>query len=219
MAAKGYCTPEQLAAALGVPLTPELEAQLDPFIAAAEADVDAYTEHAWFEPTPVTDEPYLISRPHLNLINLPVLTVDEVVWLPDGPTTQTPTPLDPTAYALLEGATGALWLGPTWAPWGGYPAWSGGPLWLRVSYTTGAVVPPEVTRAAIETAAVGYRRSADQATAAALASGVKRYTVGQELTVEFADDATTTTAALAATGLPPAAVAALGRWRPSLAWA
>jgi hypothetical protein len=223
--AKGYCTPEQVAAALGLPLTPELAAQLDPVIAAAEADIDAYTGHAWLEPTPVTDEPHLISRPHLNLVNLPVDTVSAVAWLPEGPITATPTVLDPTAYALLSGDDGALWFALSWAPWTTPSGWPGapwaGPCWLRVSYTTAATVPPEVTRAAIETAATGYRRASDQTTAAAFAAGIRRYSAGQELTVEYAVPTTTSTAAAASASapLPPAAVAALARWRPALAWA
>lgn len=218
---KGYCSAAAVAAVLGVPLTPELQAALDPLIAAAEATIDAYTGHAWLEPGD-HDEPHLVSRPHLRLTTLPVLAVSGVLWLAQGPTTQDPTLIDPSAYALLGAETGAFWLGPTWAPWGmGYaePGWSGAPVWLRVQYSSGTDVPPDVAFACAETAAASYRRSTDQAAATAVASGVKRYTVGQELTVEFADAASATTASGGGAALPPAASAALARWRPAMVWA
>lgn len=210
---KGYTTADDVAAALGLTLTPELQAQLDPLIAAAERSIDAATGHAWLEASPTTAEPHLVGRGHFALRNLPVVALDGLDWLPEGPTTATPTTLDPSAYALVDAATGAVWLEPTSAPA------CGARTWLRASYQSGADVPPGVALAATEAAAASYRRASDQTAAAAAAAGVKRYSVGQELTVEFADAATTSVASAAAAGLPPAALQALAPWAPPIGWA
>lgn len=196
-----YIADTDLEAYLGRALTAAEDAQFPAVAAAVTQVIDRYTGRTW-DGSGVTGELHTLLGPTVTLARPPVTAVTQVraraasigaTWrvLTAG-----------SEYELLDPGAGLLAVaGP------GYGAdvittdgGTGAGSMVEVSYTVPGTVPAPVKLAAEQLAAgllAGASAAANQA------QGIKRYSVGGELTVEYFDEASTDSAAL------PAAVRSL----------
>lgn len=193
---KGYCTADQVAAVLGVTVTPEFTAAAEERIAAAEDAIDRYTGRAWLLPSPATAETHRVGR-------------DTRVWLDRAPMTAvsaartrypevgaaTTTLVAGTDYELADPAHGVLLV---------RSGLTGTVLSVDYTHENPLPVPPVVSQVCLEMATrsmVAAAAGSSSGTAQAVAAGIRRYSVGQELTVEFGDSASDTSGGTASAGV------------------
>lgn len=174
MALRGYSTNVLVAAEMGRTFTVAQQSQCDGLIEEAEDLIDQITSRAWLSTSPVTDELHTVEGPVVYLTNKPVtaITSVKVRRMAIGSTDTTLTA--GSTYELLDAANGVLSLGNAYREY-----------LVKVTYTftTPEAVPPLIRRAATMLVAhwMVPRLNTDS-------YGIKRYSVGQELTVEFKDD-------------------------------
>lgn len=140
MAAKGYCTVDEVAAFLGQTFTPEQDTHCDRLIETAEADVDGYTGRAWLTGAQ-TDEAHTFAEYRLGSLYLryapatAVATVKGRASLGDAETTL----VADTDYEVVSLEQGLIRIV--------YPAsWDR----IRVTYTPTATVPLDIQQATAE---------------------------------------------------------------------
>jgi hypothetical protein len=219
-----YTDSTAIAGWLGVTFTPEQAAQADQLAAAATAFVDGYTGRTWQTVSPSTGEtepvfPALTSYPGClgvaYLRHAPVVAVSAVgvrTAYPNDPTT----PLDASAYELVDAAHGVLTLTAT--------AWYPG-LFVVADYTYSDAVPADVELATTMIAAgamqsvLAVQAGSALVTANPSLAGVESLAVGQnDINVKLSSAATAGAGAASSAGsgwaAPGSAVAAiLDRYR------
>jgi hypothetical protein len=162
--ARGYTTPDAVAAYLGVVFTPAQEQAATALLPAVEAAIDAYTGHAWLT-GPILGEQVLPARPVSYLVAVPVVSIEAVTarWPFDAGGRLLTADVD---YQLADPATGRLlcrpwgygvgygWSSYSWNAWCP-PAGASPAPWLVVDYTPGTALPAAVHQAATQTLADG----------------------------------------------------------------
>lgn len=177
---KGYCDALKIGDYLGLTLTPQQYAQATQLVPAVEAYIDRCTGRAWLAPSPVTDELHVIRGPVIYLNNRPVTTLTSVTvalgWPDAFSSWASPTTLvADSQYLLVDPTRGEVWLTPSYH---GYAA--------RITYTHGGpALPADLALAATMLGAHWLQRHIDGASG--VGPGIKSYSVGQELSVTYAD--------------------------------
>jgi hypothetical protein len=177
----------------------------DERITALEAHLDGTLRYRWLVPGPTVVHDAPLYPPQVLLGVAPLAAVTSVVVrsprIGDEPTT-----LELGVGYEVQSAPDAIlrvWPSSSWSWW---PQRR-----IVVTYTQPTLepVPTDVALASIWTVAAWMVSSlpagaftGGASTTAAAASGIKRYTVGQELTVEFADSASTSSGGAAGGGAP-----------------
>lgn len=137
MAARGYCTIDDVASWLGVTLSAEQAEQGDRLIEAAEVEMDGLMNRGFLLGT-VTNERHE-ARFQVWLRNLPVTSITAVAGrVIDDPNEVWET-IAPADYELISGVNGLMTVAGTWA----YEV-------LRVTYVQTAVVPADLRQACAE---------------------------------------------------------------------
>ncbi len=175
-----YIDATDLETYLGRSLTVAEAAQAATVIGAAEEAIDRYTGRTW-SGTSVVDERHTIYGQSVYLNRKPVAAISSLTLRsPEIGATAVAQMLG-TGYELLDATRGLLLVQA-----------SRGTI-LTVTYTVTVSVPDSITLAA-QMLAAGMLGSA--AATANQAQGIKRYSVGGELTVEYFDTAASTGASL-----------------------
>lgn len=173
----------QVAAVLGVAVTPDFTAAAQERIAAAEDAIDRDTGRAWLVPSPASAETHRLGRDGVVWLDrTPMLTVTAVSARTAQVGAVATVLVAATDYELANPTDGVLLVRSGLAG-----------NWLSVDYThpSPLPVPAVVSGVCLEMSVRAMRSSAASGAGGggAAASGVKRYSVGQELTVEYADAA------------------------------
>lgn len=197
MPPKGYCTAAQVAAVLGVAdPTPAFTAAAEARIAAAEDAIDRYTGRAWLVPSPATAETHRVGRdPRVWLDRTPMLAVTTARTRYPEVGAATTTLVAATDYELADPAHGVLLL---------RSGLTGSVLVVDYTHEDPLPVPPVVAQVCLEMSArsmMAAAAGAGSGTAQAVAAGVKSYSVGQELSVTFADAASGSSGGAASGGV------------------
>jgi hypothetical protein len=168
---RGYTSPSQVAGAVGQEFTSAQNARCLELIAEAEDWIDTYAGRTYKTSTVITSERQTLYGRDLFLTVTPVTSIQQVRvryrTIANPYTTLTAT----TEYEVLDLATGHLLM-----------PYSISGAEALVDYTPAVTVPGRITRACTLLVANWMASSTN-----GLPSGVKRYSVGGELTVEFAD--------------------------------
>jgi hypothetical protein len=179
-APRGYTDAMKIGDYLGRTLTAQQFAQATQLVGAVESYIDRCTGRTWLGASPTTAEVHDILGPYLYLENRPVTAVEDVNVRvsPTGDDTL----LAATDYLLLDSVRGKLFM----------PAYYG---WqARVTYTHGGpALPADLALAATMLGAHWLQSNIDGASG--VGPGIKSYSVGQELSVTYADSSSSDPAA------------------------
>jgi hypothetical protein len=171
MAAKGYCTADEVAAFLGKTFTPAQETNCDLLIELAEVEIDEETGRGWLV-GPQTDEIYYPSPPGSfwnNVVFLrytPLLTIEGITGRTGPGEDETGLAAD-VDYEVRDPAAGTIRL------------LNGGYERLLLSYTPVDEVPGDIRQATIELVATRIQPQLQPGT-----FGVDSYSL-PDLTVNF----------------------------------
>jgi hypothetical protein len=189
MTAKGYTSSALVASELGVTLTSPQATFCDVLIAEAEAWLDGETERTWLVTVPITGELAQVRADGIRLRARPVASVQSVTVSPAMAGSTSTTLVANRDYALLDPAGGLLWLNGMYA---GYlatvaytPVATGTPL-------VGPPLPADLAGAIRRLVAAWLRPSlmtSSGGAAVPLGSTIKRYQIGPDLQVEYANSA------------------------------
>jgi hypothetical protein len=209
--AKGYTSNALVASELGVTLTGPQATFCDVLIAEAEAWLDGETERTWLVTVPITAELAQVRADGIRLKARPVASVQSVTVSPAMAGSTSTTLVANRDYALLDPAGGLLWLNGMYAAHpvaGTYTSAYAGSLASRA--TTGYLATVAYTPVATGNPLVGPPLPADLAGAirrlvaawlrpglvsssggvvVPLGSTIKRYQIGPDLQVEYANSA------------------------------
>lgn len=185
------------------PLTAAEDAQFPTVAAAATQAIDRYTGCTW-DGTAVVAELHTVLGPTLRTLRTPVTGISLVRTRPQSIGAAWATLVAGDTYELLDAAAGIILLSGRYDAIRTDDAVVYGRM-AEVTYTVPGTVPAPVLLAA-EMLVAGMLASA-QATANQ-AQGIRQYSVGAELTVQYFDSAATATAAL-----PPSVRALLDQYR------
>jgi hypothetical protein len=169
---RGYTSPSQVAGAVGADFTSAQNARCLELIAEAEDWIDNYAGRTYKASTAITDERYPLAGTELYLQRAPVTSITTVKVRPAYVGATLTTLVADTDYALIDATRGLLRLAYLYND----------PSEVLVTYVPAVTVPGRITRACTLLVASWMASSTS-----GLPSGVKRYSVGGELTVEFAD--------------------------------
>lgn len=162
-----YCTADDVAAALGVDLTPAEAAHAEELIVAAEDWIDEFTHQTWEASTPILAERHRIEGPRVYLHVVPLASIQAVYSVAGA------SPLTAgSAYQLVNATTGELRIADYY--------YTGE---LLVDYTP-AVTPPPAIQDACTQMVAGRMAGATDPSGQTLPPDVKRVQVGGEWTVE-----------------------------------
>lgn len=178
---------QKVAGYLGVDLTGLQLTQVDRLLPAADAFITRYCGRSFGLATALTGERHTVMGGLVFLLNRPVASVQAVRVRSWGIGATTEALVAASSYELVDGNAGILAVSCN----------AVGQL-LEVDYTPGQTTPGDVTLAATMLVAHWLRPHLVED---GITPDVKRYTVGQDLTVEYRDDA--------ASGVAPVAVTAL----------
>jgi hypothetical protein len=187
---KGYSNPDRVARHLGVTFTPAQLQEAEAAVAAAEAWIDRRTGRAWLTGAIASETHWTNGAQHIYLRAAPVASVTSVTArssMYDTPDTELVVAED---YELRSLENGWVYL-------------VGGTSYDRVTveYTPAAPVPEDIALAATMLAAHWL-----QPQLSGMLPGIRSYSVGGELQVEFAD-------AVATLGVPAEATALVDQYR------
>jgi hypothetical protein len=187
--AKGYTTNALVASELGVTLTGPQATFCDVLIAEAEAWLDGETERTWLVTVPITSELAQVRADGIRLKARPVASVQSVTVFPAMAGSTSTTLVAGRDYALLDPTGGLLWLNGAYA---GYlatvaytPVATGNPL-------VGPPLPADLAGAIRRLVAAWLRPglvSSSSGVAVPLGSTIRRYQIGPDLQVEYANSA------------------------------
>jgi hypothetical protein len=184
LAPRGYTDAHKIGDYLGRTLTAQQFAQATQLVSAVESYIDRRTGHSWLQPSPATNELHTVNgrNAYLYLNQHPVTAITSV-QVRYSPLDTSPTTLPATDYGLVDPARGLLYL--PLAYWG----WQ-----VLVTYThTGPALPADLALAATMLGAHWLQSHIDGASG--VGPGIKSYSVGQELSVTYADSSETGAAA------------------------
>lgn len=187
MAAKGYSTKAAVATFLAKTLTAAQDTYIDDtLMEAAERFIDRYTNNAWLPaatPTVTAEKHTLPIDGKVRLDHIPAIAVSAVTARLLSVGAVATVLVSNTQYELIDAANGVLLIG------GVSDIINGAPFpesyyeyQIAVTYTYTAAIPKDVTLAATMIVAYWLQPSINPDS-----YGVKRYSVGQELSVEFND--------------------------------
>lgn len=165
---------------LGRTLTAQEYAQAAQLVPAVETYIDRCTGRSWLQASPVTNELHSITgrSAYLYLDQTPVTAITSITTRRDPLDTGTVIPS--TDYTLVDPVKGLVYLPLLWWP-SYYYGWQ-----ALVTYTHGGpALPADLALAATMLAAHWLQSHIDGS--AGVGPGIKSYSVGQELSVTYAD--------------------------------
>lgn len=168
MAAKGYCTAQDVEELLGLSFTAAQQYQADNLIERAETWIDTYTNRGWLVGVQTNEEHYTPASNELWLKYAPVDSVASVAGRDGVGESETVLTVDDD-YEVRDLNNGLIWLV--------YPNSYDR---VRVTYTPTASVPGDITQAALELVAAWMQPSLSPGS-----FGLDSYSL-PDLTVRFA---------------------------------
>lgn len=180
-----YCTPDDVAAELGVTFDGEQEARAATLIAAAQAFIDTYCMCTFEASTPITGEWHALYGQNVYLDVAPIASVEAVRWRVQRVGEPYHTLTGGHDYEVVDFATGHLRLRS-----------HSFRTEVTVDYTPAVTVPADIADVTAQIVAERMSGTIPSSSGADLPGDVKRVRVGTELEIERFTEADVPEAAL-----------------------